>query len=172
MIDGADIDSDYLSGSIENNMIIIMQHSTDGSDIIAKPGFVRSMRKSIYHSKEAGYIWGNVSHIKFIQWGFKQLQQDKSLYFHQRGNTFITLILVVYDMDLEYNNSDLLECFKSLLSETFKLKWIGQLQIFIVWEFTYIRRCTYVNQKKHIQPVLTEDNLLHVNPNEISLPIK
>lgn len=70
------------------------------------------------------------------------------------------------------NNRGLLERFKSLLSKTVKVKLLSQLQMFIGWEVTYNRHCTYAGQQKYIQRVLTEYNMVRVKTSDKLVPIK
>lgn len=69
-------------------------------------------------------------------------QQDQRLYFNQRDNQFISLVLVTDDRAFASNDCDLLEWFKRLLSKTFKVKLLDHLRMFIGWGFTYSRHGT------------------------------
>ena len=94
IIEGADVDNAYLYGDIEDGMIILMEQPTNSSGIHARPGFVCRLRKSIYGLRQAGFIWGTVIHVKFMEWGFEQSNQDQRLYFYRDGDKFINLIFL------------------------------------------------------------------------------
>ena len=102
IVKGADVDKAY--GNINDGTIMIMEQPTDSSDILAVPGHACEIKKSLYGLKQAGEIWGQVIHQKFIQWGFQQSNQDQRLYFYQSGTIFINLIFVIDDM--AYSSND------------------------------------------------------------------
>ena len=172
IVEGADVDNAYLYGDIEDGTIIIMEQPTNSSGIPARPGFVCRLRKSIYGLRQAGYIWGTVIHAKFIEWGFEQSNQDQRLYFYRQGNKFINLILVVDDMAFSSNDRELLEWFKGMLTDTFKVKLLGTLQMFIGWEIIHSRHGIYLGQQKYVKRFLTDNDMLHVKPADTPLPSK
>nr|QCC62381.1 reverse transcriptase [Digenea simplex] len=169
IIEGADVSNAYLYGDIE--IPILMEKPTNSSMIEAKPGYMCQLKKSLYGAKQAGEIWGEIIHSKFIEWGFQQSTQDQRLYMFQRQSTFIVLILVVGDMAFASNDRQLISTLKSNLSATFKVKLLGQLKSFIGWELTYSTNGISVNQHTYINRMLEMHNLKHIKPVSTPLPL-
>lgn len=104
--------------------------------------------------------------------GFLQSNQDQRLYFYRKGNKFINLLLVVDDMAFESNDREQLEWFKTKLSDTFKVKLLGTLEMFIGWELIHSRHGIYLGQEKFVRRLLVENNMTHVKPADTPLPVK
>ena len=79
-----------------------------------------------------------------MEWGFEQSNQDQLLFFYRDGDKFINLLLFVDDMAFASNDRQLLEWFKGILSDTFNVKLLGTLQMFIGWELTHSRHGIYL----------------------------
>lgn len=136
------------------------------------PGHVCQLLKSIYGFRQAGEIWEHVVHVKIFQWGFKQSDQDRKLYFNKKGNYFINRILVVDDMGFPSNSSNLISRFNYLLSNTFKVELLGKLKFFIGLEINWSDYDLYIAQKLYIKKPLENQNMEHVEPLDTPLPIK
>ena len=85
---------------------------------------------------------------------------------------FINLILVVDDMAFASNDRQLLELFKRLLQDTFKVKLLGALSLFIGWEIEKSRNGLYIGQESYIRKMLREQNMGHSKPVSTPLTIK
>ena len=149
-----------------------MQQPTNSTGIPAMPGHVCRLKKSIYGLPQAGEIWGQVIHNKFIESGFKQSNQDKRLYFYNKGNKFINLIIVVDDMAFSSNDRELIKWFKSMITSAFKVKLLGVLKMFIGWELTHTNNGIYIGQEKYIKRILLDNNMQHVKSVDTPLPTK
>lgn len=170
ILEGADVSNAYLYGDIDAP--IIMDQPTNSSGKPHRPGYVCQLNKSIYGARQAGEIWGGVINTKFVSWGFKQSSQDQRLYLMVDGTNFIILIVVVDDMAFASNNRSLIDRLKKNLSETFKVKLLGQLKAFVGWEIKRTATGLYVNQPKYIQRMLQLHNFTHVKPLTTPLPIR
>lgn len=102
-----------------------MEQPKISSGIPTMPGYVCQLHKSMYGLRQADEIWGSVIQSKVISWGFHQSTEDSSLYFYKKGNNFINLIILVYDLPFRSNDWELVTWFKNLLSSTFKVKLLG-----------------------------------------------
>ena len=107
-----------------------------------------------------------------MEWGFEQSNQDQLLFFYRDGDKFINLLLVVDDMAFASNDRQLLEWFKGILSDTFNVKLLGTLQMFIGWELTHSRHGIYLGQEKYVKRFLVDTDMLHVKPVSTPLPTK
>ena len=70
------------------------------------------------------------------------------------------------------NDRQLVELFKRLLQDTFKVKLIGALSLFIGWEIEQSRNGLYIGQESYIRKFLREHNMEHSKPVSTPLPIK
>ena len=70
------------------------------------------------------------------------------------------------------NNNKLIDWFETQLTETFKVKLLGSLKMFIGWEFTYTDHGLYIGQEKYVRRVLAENDMAHVKPVDTPLPTR
>lgn len=169
ILEAADVSNAYLYGDVDRD--ILMEQPTDSSGKLARPGYVCKLNKSLYGLRQAGEIWGSVIHNQFLEWGFKQSNQDSRLYFLQKGSDFINLILVVDDMAFSSNSRALIDRLKYLLQSTFKVKLLGTLQVFIGWEIRRTENGLYLGQSSYVKRLLRNFNMTHVKPVTTPLPV-
>ena len=147
-----------------------MEQPTNSTGLQQARGHVCQLMKSIYGLRQAREIWGSVINVRFIKWGFQQSTQDQRLYFYRKGNKFINLIVVVDDMTFGSNDRSLINWFKEMLVESFKVKLLGELKLLIGWEFDRTENGLYIGQQKYIRRILDHHNLNHTNYAHTLLP--
>lgn len=96
-----------------------MEQSTDSSGLQNARGKVCNVQKSFYGMTEAGNIWGNLPHSKFISWGIKQSGVDKRMYILRTANGFAIILAEVDYMATAAYSFQLMERIKRLLTRTF-----------------------------------------------------
>lgn len=70
------------------------------------------LKMSLYGPRQAGMLWGSVIDNKLKVWEFTTTQFDKSLYFLNKGDSFIILLIVVDDMILRLKQHTSIEMVK------------------------------------------------------------
>lgn len=96
-----------------------MEHPTDSSRLQLDPGNVFKLNNSIYGLKQAGNIWGSVLH------DYLNSIYDKRIYFFKQGYSFITISIVVDEIAVASNDTELLKRFKITMAMKFDLSLFG-----------------------------------------------
>lgn len=169
IFEGADVSNAYLYGDLE--VTVFLEKPTDYSGLKRGPGKVCKAHKSIYGMTEAGKIWGNLRHSKFISWGFKQSAVDKWMYIMYTQNRFAIILVVVDDMAIASDSLQLMAHIKQLLIRTFKVKLFDPLTFFIGCSLNRTAPGIYVSQRKYLEGILQEHHLYHGQPVATPFPV-
>lgn len=137
----------------------------------SRTNFACKLKKSLYGLRQAPRNWfeklsSTLKHLNFVQ-----SLSDYSL-FTQTNNSTITLVLVYVD-DLLLAGSDIKEInnLKSMLSSTFNMKDLGNVQYFLGLEINRSPAGFFVSQKKYAMDLLDEFGVKSLTPLKLPMDI-
>lgn len=78
------------------------------------------------------------------------------MYFFKRGSSFITIAMVVDDMAIASNYTELLSNFKKATAMKFDLSLFGELKTFLGWRFTRSSIGIRIDQEMYTTGVIRE----------------
>lgn len=89
-----DINNAFLHGSLNDDIYMSITPGYKG----AKSGQVCKLLKSLYGLKQASREWNAEFSRKLFSFGFKQSSADPCLFLKGHGNSFVCLLVYVYDV--------------------------------------------------------------------------
>lgn len=96
--------------------------------------------------------------------GFKYIFVDHYLFIHLSHNTFIALLIYVYDLVIACNNLDIIHKVKTTLQHHFDIKVLGALKYFPGLEVARYRSGINIYHRKYIVDILFNIDLLGCKP--------
>jgi len=168
LLEGGDISNAYLYGDLD--ITIFMEQPTNSTQREAVPGHVCAVDKSIYGTKQAGNIWGSLTHSELTSWGFRVSNFDARLYFLVINSRFVIIAIVVEDMSFVSNCRKLLEDVKMKLQGVFDVKLFGELKYFIGWNITRTPQGIKIDQQEYACTLLQKYGMERANAVQTPLP--
>ncbi|KAE8695687.1 hypothetical protein F3Y22_tig00110694pilonHSYRG00275 [Hibiscus syriacus] len=153
-----DVNNGFLNGILDGEVYMKLppryKSELKGSNMVCR------LHKSIYGVKQASMQWFTTFSNVVLQLGFQQ-----SL-FERFGNRFIVLLVYVDDIVLARKYLQALHEIQSLLQKHFKLKELGPLFYFLVFEITTNSYDIVISQRKYALKLLEDTGCLGAKPVE------
>lgn len=126
-----DVKTAYLHAPIDRE---IYMEQPEGYERRSKTGekLICKLQKSLYGLKQSGRNWNAMLHSFLCTNGFTQNPADHCVYTKEKGNEKVILLVWVDDLIIAANNESVLKNVKRMLTENFKMKDLGKLNIFWV----------------------------------------
>lgn len=130
------------------------------------------LNKAIYGLKQASRMWNLKVEQVLTGLGYEKSKYESCVYIKRIESTIVIVALYVDDFLLFYNNSKEIVKLKSVLSENFKLKDLGEVRkcLGLNININKSKQELRVNQKHYILYLLEKFGMLDVKP--ISTPIE
>lgn len=151
-----DICNAYLNATLEEEVYMRYPAGYPGP-----PGKILRLVKSIYGLKQAGRLWGNYLAAILLQLGFRPLISDTRVYIHE---TEWSVVVVHVD---DGNMVGELKCIldlKNRLSKVLRVKYLGELTLYIGLEVIRTPTHTYIHQSRYHQRLVKRYGLEKANP--------
>jgi hypothetical protein len=112
------------------------------------------LKNLLYGLKKAPWAWYKMIDHFFVNLGFKRCESDPSIYvFHVYGNTLI-FVVVVDDLILTRNTTDILSILKRPLFDTFEMKDLGILHLFLGLQVLPLSMGLFISKSKYVMDLL------------------
>lgn len=165
MIDQMDAVTAFLQSELDEE-IFMMQ--PDGFDDGTKK--VCKLNKAIYGLKQASRTWNNKLNQVMVESGYRRSKLDPCVYIKNEEKALVIVAIYVDDMLIFYNDEDLKNELKFILTKNFKMKDLGRATSCVGLRIT--RDATsgkiFLDQENYIHHILSRFNMTNCNP--ISTP--
>jgi hypothetical protein len=123
-----DVQNTFLHGLLEEE---VYMKQPPGYKDKSVPGYVCRLNKTLYGLKQAPRAWHLRLSTKLQDLGFKSSKADTSLFFYNKGNISIYVLVYVDDVIVASSTPSATSALLSDLSKVFALKDIGDLHYFL-----------------------------------------
>ena len=114
------------------------------------------LHKSLYGLRQASRQWFSKFYGVLLEEGFKQSQNDHSLFVKFIDDSFLAILVYVDDIIVASNDSKAVTKLKEFLNDKFKLKDLGDLKYFLGLEVARSNTVIFVSQRKYALELLEE----------------
>ncbi|KAG8472851.1 hypothetical protein CXB51_034771 [Gossypium anomalum] len=105
------------------------------------PGYMKSgeekkvlkLKKALYGLKQAPRAWNTRIDKYFKENGFKQCPYEHALYVKKNGGNMLFVAHYVDDLIFMGNNGEMIQDFKSKMTQEFEMTDLGLMKFFLVW---------------------------------------
>jgi len=132
-------------------------------------GKVCKLVKSLYGLKQDPRQWFAKLSSTLVSFGFTQSKADYSLFTKQVQDKFTAILVYVDDMVIAGNDTQKILKLKQQLSSQFHMKDLGESRYFLGLEIVRTAQGLFVSQKKYVQDLIHEFDLVHSTP--VKLPL-
>ena len=127
-----DVKTAFLYGKLEEDVFL---KPPEGVDV--PEDHVLKLQRSLYGLKQSPKCWNDRFHQFITGLGFDRSESDYCLYFLQRGDRVVFLVIYVDDMLMSGNSETLLDEIVESLKQEFKMKDLGTVQRFMGLNVNY-----------------------------------
>lgn len=124
-----------------------------------RPNNICKLHKAIYGLKQAPRQWFHKLTDFLLQLGFHFSRADPSLLVYTRDVVQLYLLIYIDDLLLTGNNTQTMNILLRDLQNTFDLKQLGQVSIFIVIQITYTPTGAFLHQTHYACDILLSSSL-------------
>lgn len=164
-----DVKTAFLHGELEET---IYMHQLEGFIVEGKEDHVCQLRRSLYGLKQSPRQWYKCFHSFMVRHGYIRSSHDSCVYYRQLSDgSFVYLLLYVDDMLIIAKNMLEIKRLKSLLSDEFEMKDLGDAKKILGMEIHRNRKVgkLYLSQKTYIEKVLECFGMQNSKPVSTSL---
>jgi histone deacetylase 1/2 len=133
------------------------------------PHFLCKLDKALYGLKQAPRAWYSRLSEKLQQLGFKPSRADISLFYFNKGNLTMFLLIYVDDIIVVSSCQEATQALLRKLHEEFALKDLGDLHYFLGIEVKKVENGIIMTQEKYATDLLKRVNMLSCKP--VSTPL-
>nr|ABA94875.1 retrotransposon protein, putative, Ty1-copia subclass [Oryza sativa Japonica Group] len=123
-----DVQNAFLHGVLEEE---VYMRQPPGYENSSKPDFICKLDKALYGLKQAPRAWYARLSGKLQQLGFKPSKADTSLFYFNKGNVTMFILIYVDDIIVASSTKDAVPALLHDLKEDFALKDLGELHYFL-----------------------------------------
>ncbi|KAJ9538691.1 hypothetical protein OSB04_031424 [Centaurea solstitialis] len=156
-----DVNNAFLHGDLDEEVYMKIPQ---GLSIKGASDLVCKLHKSIYGLKQSSRQWYAKFSNFLMNIGFIQSKADYSLFYKGSGSTYVAVLVYVDDIILAGPSQNLIDEVKIQLSNTFKLKDLGDLKYFLGLEVARSKRGIFVSQRHYALQLLEDMGLLAAKP--------
>jgi hypothetical protein len=146
-----DVQNAFLHGYLEEE--VYMEQPPEYEDV-TKPGYVCKLDKALYGLKQAPRAWYSRLSAKLISLGFHASKADVSLFFYNKGDVTIFLLVYVDDIIIMSSSEKATTTLLQDLQEEFAFKDLGELNYFLGIEVTKTTDGIVLTQEKYASDLL------------------
>ncbi|KAJ9553297.1 hypothetical protein OSB04_017342 [Centaurea solstitialis] len=160
-----DVNNAFLNGDLEEEVYMDIPQGynvegefPDGTKLACK------LHKSIYGLKQASRQWNTKFSNFMLSIGFSQSKADYSLFHKGHGQDFVALLVYVDDIIIMGASECGIAKLKDQLSNTFKLKDLGDLKFFLGLEVIRTEEGILLSQRRYVLQLLEDSGMLTSKP--------
>ena len=158
-----DVSTAFLHGDLD---VDIYMNQPEGFEDSTKPNHVVRLKKGLYGLKQAGRIWNLKMNDVLMAANFNRSITDETIYIRDEGDSKTYIVLYVDDLLIAGNSLERVNNVKDLLNGNFKMKDLGEANMFIGIKITRNRmdRKLFLDQSRYIRSVLDKYRMADCNP--------
>ncbi|KAG8474968.1 hypothetical protein CXB51_031696 [Gossypium anomalum] len=146
-----DVKSAFLNGVLKEEVYIEQP-----------PGYMKSgekkkvlkLKKALYGLKQAPWAWNTRIDTYFKENGFKQCPYEHALYVKKNGGNMLFVALYVDDFIFMGNNGEMIQDFKSKMTQEFEMTDLGLMKFFRGLEVRQEEIGIFVSQEAYAKEIL------------------
>lgn len=135
------------------------------------PVLVCKLLKSLYGLKQSPRLWFAKLSTFLLSIGYSQSKSDYSLFFIYKNETLTFILVYVDDLLICGNSVSSISSLKTLLSQNFHMKDLGDLRYFLGIEIDRTADGIFLCQKKYTTNILAELGMTNCKPLQLPLDI-
>jgi hypothetical protein len=125
---------------------------------------VCKLDKALYDLKEAPRAWYSKLSAKLISLGFHASKADVSLFFYNKGDIIIFVLVFVDDIIMVSSSEKEIAALLKDLQDEFVLNDLGELHYFVGIEVTRFLSGIVLTQEKYALDLLKKTGMAYCNP--------
>ena len=131
-----DVQNAFLHGVLEEE---VFMRQPPGYENQSTPHYICKLDKALYGLEQAPRAWYSRLSMQLQQLGFTPSKADTSLFFYNKGNITIFVLVYVDDIIVASSSSDATTCLLKDLKLEFALKDLGDLHYFLGIEVKQVK---------------------------------
>ena len=151
-----DVVSAFLNGDLLEEV-----YMTQPKGFIKGKNLVCKLHKSLYGLKQASRAWYQKIDSFLLSKGLKRVESDHSIYTQIHSNEILIITIYVDDLLLVGSNLCLINDFKTILSNEFKMKDLGEANFILGIKIERLANCLYLSQEEYLTRVLKRFNMIN-----------
>ena len=156
-----DVQNAFLHGYLEEE---VYMRQPPGYEDRNKPNYICKLDKALYGLKQAPRAWYSRLSMKLCDLGFQPSKADTSLFFYNKGNIVIFVLIYVDDIIVASSTEDATNALLRDLKQEFALKDFGDLHYFLGIEVNKLSDGILVTQNKYALDLLKRAGMLDCKP--------
>ena len=124
-----------------------------GYDKRSNPNYVCKLDKALYGLKQVPRVWYSRLSVKLCDLGFKASKADTSLFFYNRGDVVLFVLIYVDDIIVASSTQEATLALLQDLKQDFALKDLGDLHYFLGIEVNKVHDGIVLTQKKYASDI-------------------
>ncbi len=161
-----DVQNAFLHGVLEEEVYMKQPPGYEDSSL---PGYVCKLDKALYGLKQAPRAWYSRLSKKLYDMGFQGSKADTSLFFYNKGDLIIFVLIYVDDIIVTSSRQEAVPALLQDLQKEFALKDLGDLHYFLGIEVTKVSGGIVLTQDKYVNDLLRRVNMFDCKP--VSTPL-
>lgn len=161
-----DVHNAFLHGDLDEEVYMKLPHGFHASE----KGMVCRLHKSLYGLKQSPRCWFSKFAKALFDYGFVQCGADHSLFSLITRKKELHVLIYVDDLVLTGNSDEVVQEFKTYLSNCFHMKDLGKLKYFLGIEVARNQEGVFLSQRKYILDIITDVGYLGGHP--VDFPIE
>nr|GEV29764.1 hypothetical protein [Tanacetum cinerariifolium] len=131
MVYQMDVKSDFLYGTIEEEVYVCQPPGPPGFEDPDYPDKVYKVVKTLYGLHEALRAWYETLANYLLENGFQMGMIDQTLFIKREKGDILLIQIYVDDIIFGYTNKDLCKAFETLIKDKFQMSSMGELTFFL-----------------------------------------
>jgi len=156
-----DVQNAFLHGVLEEE---VYMRQPPGYEDKSLPNYVCKLDKALYGLKQAPRAWYSRLSMKLQSLGFKPSRADTSLFFYNKGNISMFVLIYVDDIIVASSMPSATTALLSDLNKEFALKDLGDLHYFLGIEVNKVSDGIILSQEKYASDVLKRVGMSDCKP--------
>ena len=156
-----DVCNAYLNSELPSEDKIFM---TQPEGYVTDDNLVCKLNKSLYGLKQSAFLW-NKTLINFMQsQNLFQSIKDPCVFIRKTDKDTLYVLIWVDDIIISASSTDVMNIFKTNLSNRFKVKDLGPLKWFLGIQFDITDKCISMNQSLYVKTILSRFSMTDCTP--------
>lgn len=153
-----DVQNAFLHGYLEEE---VYMKQPPGYEDKTKFNYVCKLDKALYGLKQAPRAWYSRLSIKLQSLGFNPSKADTSLFYFNKGDVIIFVLIYVDDIIVASSTHDAVTSLLRQLGQEFALKDLGKLNYFLGIEVNHVHNGIILTQEKYASDLLKRVGMMN-----------